>query len=1523
MVPDQLLNDDNTYTPPQNVDYEANEKIESHTTDPIPPVPKPRSTSISHKVLPTQFSEISIDSTSLSEIHSVESSDEAKDPQAKFYIGESSTNIIKKSSELSESSTESFDKFDKMRSEQQIVDDIKQLNDIFQETDASISSLTFEGTDSKKQHRPSKIPHFDRTIQKTETQVDKSEFEFSEKKVKHEEKHFESKIPIHHASEWKTVEMHSPVKSLPSTTYFEQSYEIEGNDEILSPKATATSVEVISDPLSKGAKPKMPKPSPWLEKLDPDTIDEKMLEDTLNEITESLEAVEENLIEVVKDGHRIKESPSEFEFKIMSQMRFNQDLRHDRFDHDSNESRTKQLEQMFERSSKLQQESDDNSQLSSLEDSFTNLKVKKRKTTELLPQVDPESSSGESHYQSFERTDSSRPCSSDIENLMTLATSSEYQSARDQSQLPTEYHSAVSTLHSRTNSNRDSMKSFDSESSGNIDNIEVSEASETLVPSAAEIDNESVDIQDYDLEKDIDDDSFMVLLDQKSDTKSDEIPANMKRSHEMIFLSEGTVDTAETVAEPKIDEFIDKKIEPTQPIQITSSSSTHTTSSSETPKLADSFDESRFGSLEDGSILSLSASSASCLETIVELSNRDNLDYLSESFIESHALASSLHDTDDLTFSRIENFTFAPSLPQDHDSIFSQSVTSTTSDGTKETTKRTKGHKRSESTVPAAVLLETQPPAQEEIAIIEETPIYTSEISGGGVSGGAADSKESDTDSEYDRYESEYSRAFKSPAKKEDHRKEKTKDKPDPKVAEVIAEDVVMETELERELELKMLRNENMQDYSNIPDITITKETKSIDEPTEIASKEIEVKEISKVEAKQTFPTSKSYEKEIQFAKQEELTISEDQYEELIAKQYKLKREDSADFDDRADSAGSDSFEMLEQPDISDEFIIIEEVAKEADEFDREGKSLSIQKTKHIKKHDEEVENIVIKSAPAATNAGSMAYEALCAGMNFEFEDSPPTDENNRSAGVSTQDLIPGDIDSAINANKKWVEMQMTTGRYPYEIAGAYLEDIKEEDTDFEVGSSRISSFKDSFSSTPDYDILAGRKYFSKENDNISMNSLQEFENLEQVISLENRRLNQAQNQSSSDSLSNGSFPKRYVVGSVEGEGITSSSLREFEALESTCMEAHLIEIKAREEAALLLSKSDDSNKSDKLKSSPPRQSPPKQTTSTVVKTVTRMGPDASTITKETTTTSIQSSGSSKHLDDSLIQTQSSREIVSDSLDQSHDNLRREQSQHASNDSLDNIRSNIDVMTSSIDSIELMSKALTGKSSRSEPDSIEQIPNTGRSDSIDSIELQLALLNQQSKFDNDSIEDNIITDQSDSGSKFLQTTTTTTTVTKTSMERDISNDSLTSGGYVNQLEQDLFTTSVDSFDHTSSTATNATYCNESQMSGSITSCDSNTMIDNVDSISFDPHSMDSDFQSFIERDSRFTSSITTTSSTSTGQSVTTTTTTMSSGSGAGGVNQTVTSTVVRTSSNVDQKYYNDPRSSGTYKKFIL
>lgn len=194
-------------------------------------------------------------------------------------------------------------------------------------------------------------------------------------------------------------------------------------------------------------------------------------------------------------------------------------------------------------------------------------------------------------------------------------------------------------------------------------------------------------------------------------------------------------------------------------------------------------------------------------------------------------------------------------------------------------------------------------------------------------------------------------------------------------------------------------------------------------------------------------------------------------------------------------------------------------------------------------------------------------------------------------------------------------------------------------------------------------------------------------------------------------------------------------------------------------------------------------------------------------------------------------------------------------SQHVSSDSLDKNTTG-DPMTSSVDSIEASrGGGATGKSS--DVDSIENnSPVKRRSDSIDSIELQFAAT-QGSKVERDSIDDTMNFEMSlPGGGKRVvtqtvtktvtsvpagssgQTSTVTSTVRYDMPARDISNDSL------NRTDTDLLLTSTESIE-TSSTSTNATYRNASeasQMSGSMTSCDSNTLIDGAFSDFYSPSS---------------------------------------------------------------------------------
>lgn len=442
-------------------------------------------------------------------------------------------------------------------------------------------------------------------------------------------------------------------------------------------------------------------------------------------------------------------------------------------------------------------------------------------------------------------------------------------------------------------------------------------------------------------------------------------------------------------------------------------------------------------------------------------------------------------------------------------------------------------------------------------------------------------------------------------------------------ICPILEDDDAEKHELEtRERALKELeerRKAQMKDLSPgfIPDIKITQHMAPlVDKGFHYPDMEYEQqqqREVEKTEAPQT-PSSKSSEDTDQgreyvledtgvsipeepegtfLDEKAETTESKSELGTVVEKtMYESDKETS-----RSGSSNSDSFEMLEKPDLIDDFVVIEEVAKEAQEFDTEGKSVQITvKKKVVKKADKEIEEYLTKSAPTPTTTkmtdikyypdGSSSDE-----LGFEFEDSPPQLQNQEGTSKKGRDYVY-EYDRELEANKKWIEQQfqgdqaaMIAAGYGYEMdfERGPLEDIKEEDiNDFDPTSSRIGSVgsqkesggslgsvKDSFSSTPEYDVLAGRKYFTRsgEHDDVSMSSLQEFENLEKAMSLEQRKYHQG----SQDSLSNGSFGRRYYAGrSGQGDDVSVSSLKEFEGLEKACIDAHKIEVKVKEEEAML-----------------------------------------------------------------------------------------------------------------------------------------------------------------------------------------------------------------------------------------------------------------------------------------------------------------------------------------------------------------
>ncbi|XP_011645228.1 ankyrin-2-like [Pogonomyrmex barbatus] len=277
-------------------------------------------------------------------------------------------------------------------------------------------------------------------------------------------------------------------------------------------------------------------------------------------------------------------------------------------------------------------------------------------------------------------------------------------------------------------------------------------------------------------------------------------------------------------------------------------------------------------------------------------------------------------------------------------------------------------------------------------------------------------------------------------------------------------------------------------------------------------------------------------------------------------------------------SPDSDSFELVDKPDIIDDFVVIEEVGREAEEFDAEGKSIRISSVPQTtsKQYDRDLENLIAENkedTQVSTSQVSKNNDLF----DFESEESPPQ--------ASNDDQSQSYSDEEQYESKKWIEMQFHADARVYDIEydRGPLEDIKEEEiTDFEAGSSRlgslgshkesigsVGSMRGSFGSTPDYDVL-GKKYFSKptDHDTLSLTSLQEFEHLESTVAAENSRRLQCGSQDSNSN--NGSLPRRYITRSGHGDDVSLSSLKDFEGLEKACREAHLMELRAREEEELL-----------------------------------------------------------------------------------------------------------------------------------------------------------------------------------------------------------------------------------------------------------------------------------------------------------------------------------------------------------------
>lgn len=571
------------------------------------------------------------------------------------------------------------------------------------------------------------------------------------------------------------------------------------------------------------------------------------------------------------------------------------------------------------------------------------------------------------------------------------------------------------------------------------------------------------------------------------------------------------------------------------------------------------------------------------------------------------------------------------------------------------------------------------------------------------------------------------------------------------------------------------------------------------------------------------------------------------------------------------DSPTSDSFEILEKPDEMDDFVIVEEVAKEAEEKDDEGKSVQISKRRSVRKYDEE--NIISPPKQPKTKMIKVEYYGETSGQSdeigpFHLEGSP---EKTSDGKVSSNDedtslecSPPTDdenvYDKEAEARRKWIEMQFqgdptVAAAYGYEMEfeRGPLEDIKEEElTELESSSKfgsvssqvsqsigSIGSFgKISLSSTPDFDVLAGKKFFMRsgsEQDNVSMSSLQEFERLEQLMALESMKARSSGSQGSQDSMnSSGRSTSSAKKSSNSGGDITSNSLKEFEGLERACIEAEKIEHKARAEELMLIEEGHES------------------LTSESSSCVTITGPAKVEVDSDSENYEQRMFAIDEIIREAESNVEQFADIKTESigrgdsleevaripdLEFDHPSVKKDEKRKESEDD----------MVTSTDSLELKT-AISRKELTTSTDSLEMKTNTGdpMSASTDSIEYHLKQKrdSKNNEFMKDSIEGTLPSLESQDKLKYSDYIEDQVHDQSSSSGRD--GDLSSSGkedasGEINRMppprsEQHLGST--DSIDPTSSTATHATYQYEtdSLMSSSFTSGGSNTLMSSMETL---------------------------------------------------------------------------------------
>ncbi|XP_043204435.1 nucleoprotein TPR-like [Amphibalanus amphitrite] len=157
------------------------------------------------------------------------------------------------------------------------------------------------------------------------------------------------------------------------------------------------------------------------------------------------------------------------------------------------------------------------------------------------------------------------------------------------------------------------------------------------------------------------------------------------------------------------------------------------------------------------------------------------------------------------------------------------------------------------------------------------------------------------------------------------------------------------------------------------------------------------------------------------------------------------------------------------------------------------------------------------------------------------------------------------------------------------ELFTKHLEDIIEEEREEVLSNRELERLKESLSSTPELEMVARGRLVSRsgESDDVSLSSLQEFERLELLMaqrgSQDSLGSSTNNNSGSGSGSGNGNGVARRNgsprAGSSQGDDVSVNSLQEFEGLERQCQLAQQIEARA-EQAERLLSEIEEGHES-------------------------------------------------------------------------------------------------------------------------------------------------------------------------------------------------------------------------------------------------------------------------------------------------------------------------------------------------------